>query len=112
MFDEYDEGTAIAPAADSYLSVPTDQYFLTYSADGTYIAPDFYMRLAGEITKMIKKEIPLSSQFDTKFSEGPVYFRTSVETGYDAMPHWLSTLDQSSIPVSYTHLTLPTSDLV
>ncbi len=97
MFDEYDEGTAIAPAADSYLSVPTDQYFLTYSADGTYIAPDFYMRLAGEITKMIKKEIPLSSQFDTKFSEGPVYFRTSVETGYDAMPHWLSTLDQSSI---------------
>jgi len=97
MFDEYDEGTAIAPAADSYLSVPTDQYFLTYSADGTYIAPDFYMRLAGEITKLIKKEIPISSQFSTKFSLGPVYFRTSVETGYDAMPDWTNTLDQSSI---------------
>jgi len=97
MFDEYDEGTAIAPAADGYLSVPTDQYFLTYSADGTYIAPDFYMRLAGEITKLIKKEIPISSQFTTKFSLGPVYFRTSMETGYDAMPDWLNTLDQSSI---------------
>ena len=97
MFDEYDEGTAIAPAADSYLSVPIDQYFLTYSADGTYIAPDFYMRLAGEITRMIKKEIPVSSQLHTKYSEGPVYFRTSVETGYDAMPNWLNTLDQTSI---------------
>lgn len=97
MFDEYDEGTAIAPAADSYLSVPTDQYFLTYSADGTYIAPDFYMRLAGEITRMIKKEIPISSQLHTKYSEGPMYFRTSVETGYDAMPDWLNTLDQTSI---------------
>lgn len=97
MFDEYDEGTAIAPAADSYLSVPTDQYFLTYSADGKYVSPDFYMRLTGEVTSLIKKTIPISSTFKTKLSEGPVYFRTSVETGFDATTDWSSSPDPSSI---------------
>ncbi len=97
MFDEYDEATALLPAADSYFSVPTDQYFLTTSADGTYISSDFYLRLAGEATQLIKNQIPLSSSFSTPFSTGPIYFRTSIETGYDAMPNWLNTADESSI---------------
>src|SRR6202034_3139429 len=43
MFDEYDEGTAIAKAADSYYAIPNNQWFLTTSADGTYCSGDFYM---------------------------------------------------------------------
>src|SRR5205814_9340697 len=54
MFDEYDEGTAIAKMADSYYSIPSNQYFLTTSADGTYLSNDFYLRLVGKATKIIK----------------------------------------------------------
>ncbi|NEB79830.1 xylosidase/arabinosidase [Streptomyces sp. SID14478] len=53
MFDEYDEATAIAPAATDKSMIPADQYFLTLDADGTSVSSDFYLRLAGEATKMI-----------------------------------------------------------
>lgn len=91
MFDEYDEGTAIAPAADSYLKTPVDQYFLTYSADGEYLSSDFYLRLTGKATSMIKNNIPLSASHNVAASAGPVWFRTSLEQNYDAMPTWLNT---------------------
>jgi hypothetical protein len=97
MFDEYDEGTAIAPGADSYLSVPNDQYFLTTSADGKYLSSDFYVRLAGEITRMIESDIPSDSIFSTSYSSNPVYFRTSLEPGYDALPDWSNTVDETTI---------------
>ena len=97
MLDEYDEGTAILPAADSYLSVPTDQYFQTYSVDGVYCSSDFYLRLAGEITRLIKKEISSSSSFSTPFTNGPVFLRTSLEPGYDAMNTWNNVVDETSV---------------
>ncbi len=96
MFDEYDEATAIAPAADSYFSVPNDQYFLTNSADGIYRSSDFYLRLTGEIGKMIKKQIPYSPSFNTPPSIGPVFFRSSFEDDYDAMPNWTNTIEQTT----------------
>lgn len=95
MFDEYDEGTAILPAADSYFSIPTDQYFLTYSADGTYISSDFYMRLAGKATKALKGIDPLTPNVTIPFSEGPIWFRTSVEKGFDATFTSNSTLENA-----------------
>ncbi|MCC7505926.1 MAG: T9SS type A sorting domain-containing protein [Saprospiraceae bacterium] len=98
MFDEYDEGTAIAPAADSYLKTPVDQYFLTYSADGEYCSPDFYLRLAGKSTQLIKNLVPLTVTHGLPASAGPVWLRTSLEAGFDAMPSWTNTLDESSIP--------------
>jgi hypothetical protein len=97
MFDEYDEATSIAPGADSYFDVPTDQYFLTYSADGAYRSSDFYLRLAGEITQLIKEEIPFTASYSTSPSEGPVYFRTSFEDDYDAMPDWESTVEETTL---------------
>src|SRR2546430_11767303 len=41
MFDEYDEGTAIAKAAENPSMIPADQYFLTLDADGTAVSSDF-----------------------------------------------------------------------
>ncbi len=53
MFDEYDEGTAIAKAAEDESMTPSNQYFLTLDADGERVSSDFYLRLAGAATKMI-----------------------------------------------------------
>lgn len=60
MFDEYDEATAIAKAAADQSKIPADQYFLTLDADGTYVSSNFYLRLAGEGTGMIKGIRPLT----------------------------------------------------
>lgn len=54
MFDEYDEGTAIAKAAEDDTMIPTDEYFLTLDADGERLPSDHYLWLAGEAARMIK----------------------------------------------------------
>jgi hypothetical protein len=59
MFDEYDEGTAIAKAAEDKSMIPKDQYFLTLDADGVRCSSDFYLRLTRDGTKLIKKQVPL-----------------------------------------------------
>ena len=59
MFDEYDEGTAIAPAAEDASMIPTDQYFLTLDADGQHVSSDFYLRLAGAATRMLHGQDPV-----------------------------------------------------
>ena len=87
MFDEYDEGTAIAKIADSYFAVPTNQYFLTSSADGTYVSSDFYLRLIGKATQTMKDELPLTQEHRVTLQSAPIWFRTSFESGYDAMPN-------------------------
>lgn len=61
MFDEYDEATAIAPAATDTSQIPTDQYFLTLDADGTHLSSNFYLRLAGAATKMINGSTGIST---------------------------------------------------
>lgn len=95
MFDEYDEGTNVMKMADSYLSIPTDQYFLTSSADGAYISSDFYLRLTGQASKVLKGEAPLTDNVTLPFTEGPVYIRTSFEPGYDGLPDWTNVEDES-----------------
>lgn len=62
MFDEYDEGTALAKAAVDRSQTPSNQYFLTLDADGTRVSSDFYLRLAGAATKMIRGEAPVTAQ--------------------------------------------------
>lgn len=65
MFDEYDEATAIAKAAENASMVPTNQYFLTLNADGVACSSDFYLRLTGDGAKMIKNQIALTWQHPT-----------------------------------------------
>lgn len=55
MFDEIDEGTAIFKCATE---VPVgDSYFLPLDAD---LGPDYYLYLAGQAGKMLRKEIPFT----------------------------------------------------
>jgi hypothetical protein len=65
MFDEYDEGTVIAKAAEDASMSPTDQYFLTLDADGVAVSSDFYLRLAGDINRLFQDEIPLTEEHPT-----------------------------------------------
>ena len=88
MFDEYDEGTALLSAATDYTMLPTDAYFLTTSADGRWLSPDFYLRLAGDATRMLKGE--KDTTFTTPYSLGPVFYRNSFEsrtTPYNYVNH-------------------------
>jgi len=61
MFDEYDEGTAIAKAAENASMIPNNQYYLTLDADGQSLSSDFYLRLTGAATLMLKGVTPKTS---------------------------------------------------
>jgi hypothetical protein len=65
MFDEYDEGTAIAKIAENSSMIPKGQYFLTLDADGVAVSSDFYLRLAGDINRLFNDEIPLTVEHPT-----------------------------------------------
>ncbi|HVK46612.1 MAG TPA: glycoside hydrolase family 71/99-like protein [Pseudobacter sp.] len=60
MFDEYNEGNQIAKTAETQDWVPAGSSFLTLDEDGTACSSDYYMRLAGDGGKMLKKEIALT----------------------------------------------------
>lgn len=75
MFDEYDEGTALLNAATDASMIPTDAYFLTYSADGRWLSADYYLRLAGAISN----QQSTISNTPVPYSLGPVYYRNSFE---------------------------------
>lgn len=82
MFDEYDEGTAIMKAATDWSMIPINQYFLTLSADGIWVSSDFYLRVAGAATAMLKSVESPSEVLKVAHSEGPVYYRNSFEKRY------------------------------
>jgi hypothetical protein len=82
MFDEYDEGTAIMKAATDWSMIPTDYYFLTLSADGTWLSSDYYLRVAGEATAMLKSSETPSGTVSVPHSLGPVYYRNSFESRF------------------------------
>ena len=55
MFDEVDEGTAIYKVANA---TPVGQHFVTYEG----LPSDYYLRLTGAATRMIRGDAPLSEQ--------------------------------------------------
>jgi hypothetical protein len=61
MFDEVDEGTAMMKAAPTQNDVPNEGTFLSLDADGETLPSDWYLRLAGEASKMLRGEIPVSA---------------------------------------------------
>ena len=65
MFDEYDEGTAIAKAAENSTMIPTNQYFLPLDADGVAVSADFYLRLVGDVGRMLGGEIAATAAHPT-----------------------------------------------
>ncbi|HXA02641.1 MAG TPA: carbohydrate-binding protein, partial [Cytophagaceae bacterium] len=59
--------------------IPTDQYFVTTSADGIWTSSDFYLRLAGAGTELLKGTRAISSSVPVPYSLGPVYHRNGFE---------------------------------
>lgn len=86
MFDEYDEATALAKAATDSSMIPAGrQYFQTLSADGTWLSSDFYLRLAGAVTGLLRGEIPYTEEVPVPHSNGSVYFRNGFEKRYASL---------------------------
>ena len=56
MFDEYDESTAIAKAATDKSKIPRSKYFLTLDADGEKLSSDFYLKLTGKVTQLLRQD--------------------------------------------------------
>jgi len=61
MFDEVNEGTAMFKAAPHRSDAPDQGYWLTLDADGANLPSDWYLRLAGEITRAFHRDAALSS---------------------------------------------------
>ncbi|HJZ59921.1 MAG TPA: glycoside hydrolase family 71/99-like protein [Gemmataceae bacterium] len=59
MFDEVDEGTAIYKVADQ---TPVGKHFVTYEG----LPSDYYLRLTGAATRMIRGDAPLSEKIPDK----------------------------------------------
>ena len=57
MFDEVDEGTAVFKIAAKRSDAPDQGYWLTLDADGHDLPSDWYLRLAGAITRMFHGEL-------------------------------------------------------
>ncbi len=62
MFDEVDEGTAIYKLAENDSQTPTTGKFVTLDMDGYKLPSDWYLRLTGEASAMLRNEISLTSE--------------------------------------------------
>lgn len=80
MFDEYDEGTAIAKAAENSGMKPANQYFLTLDADGGDLSSDFYLRCTNDGSQMLKGNTPLNTVCPTPFRGPPPNAATTSNT--------------------------------
>jgi hypothetical protein len=60
MFDEVDEGTAMFAIAPTAAEQPAQGSFLPLDADGESLPSDWYLRLAGEGTRMLRGALPLT----------------------------------------------------
>jgi hypothetical protein len=61
MYDEVNEGTAMFKIAENSSQLPTTGAFVPLNADGTALPSDWYLKLMGEATKMLRRQIPLTS---------------------------------------------------
>jgi hypothetical protein len=57
MFDEVDEGTAVMKVVSHRNQAPDQGFWLTLDADGAELPSDWYLRLAGEITRMFHGDL-------------------------------------------------------
>jgi len=60
MYDEVDEGTAIYKLAENIEQTPVETAFVPLDMDGYELPSDWYLRLTGEGSKMLRGEIDLT----------------------------------------------------
>ncbi len=83
MFDEVDEGTAMFKIAPTAKQAPEQTWWLTLDADGESLPSDWYLRLGGEITKVMRgttkpqQEIPIRPEDDYALT-GTKFFHQSL----------------------------------
>ena len=70
MFDEVDEATSMFEMAPSGADLPSTGRFLSLDVDGFSLPSDFYLALAGEGSRALRSEIPLTP--DPPIGGGPV----------------------------------------
>jgi Bacterial Ig domain len=61
MFDEVDEGTAMFKLAPTAAEVPAQGSWVPLNIDGQNLPSDWYLRLAGEASRMLRGDIPLTN---------------------------------------------------
>ncbi len=61
MFDEVDEATAMYKIAATVNDQPAGVDLVSMDADGLNLPNDWYLRLAGAATQMLRGDIPLTS---------------------------------------------------
>lgn len=61
MFDEVDEGTAMYKLAPTAAQLPAQGAFVPLNIDGYNLGNDWYLRLADQAGKMLRREIPVTS---------------------------------------------------
>jgi len=54
MFDEVDEATAMFKLAENRLMIPKEGYWLPLDADGYQLPSDWYLRIAGLVTEVVR----------------------------------------------------------
>jgi hypothetical protein len=70
MFDEVDEGTAMFKVVPNKAGLPSTPHFVSLDADGCKLPSDWYLRLAGAATNVVKgtskntKDIPVKLKMD------------------------------------------------
>ena len=62
MFDEFDEGTALAPAATSILAVPVGVSMVTLDQEGCSVPEDWYLQVTGKAAAHLRNRTPLPAQ--------------------------------------------------
>jgi hypothetical protein len=85
MFDEYDEGTNWMKMATDFTEIPVNQYFKTTSTDGYWLSSDFQLRVAQQMSRVMKGEEEFTSNLPIPHSLGPVYYRNSFEKRENAL---------------------------
>ena len=60
MFDEVDEGTAMFKLAPTAAALPTGAPLVPLDADGRALSSDFYLRLGGAATALLRGDLPPS----------------------------------------------------
>ena len=61
MFDEVDEGTAMFKLAPTAAQLPTGASFVPLDADGSALPSDFYLRVGGAATALLRGDLPPSA---------------------------------------------------
>ncbi|TZF85022.1 xylosidase [Pedobacter sp. BS3] len=65
MFDEYNEGNQIAKTAEVQADVPAGSGIRSLDEDGTACSADYYLRLTGDGSKMLRGEMTLTAKRPT-----------------------------------------------